>query len=741
MTWRRRATAALGITLLAGFLLGGLQQVRLETRVESFLPSGDPAVHGLHELGASFGGDPIVVLLESERPRGLLGERHLLPLVALEGRLSTVDDVAAVYGPGTVLNQVAGQARTLLVELSAVRDALRDRGDRAGLRRFDARYGPLVVQGLPAGLPSLRSQSFVTSAVYTPAGDPRPQWRFVVPNEHSAAILVRPRQGLDQAATQRLVRTVESTVGDSGVGADRVTISGVPVIADALGEQVQAEVPLLGGLAIAGIGACFLLVPWAPLRRRLVPLGITLVAVCLTVAGFGWLDRPLSLGILAFLSVLLGIGSYYPTYFAQRARPRTVLVVTAATAVSLGTLALSPLPFVQDLGIALALGVTLSALLGLLVSRRWKPAPPEPGAVSSGSRRRPGAALRIGAAAAAVGVAVAGWAALPGLPMDSNPQRFAAGLPALQDARHVEQQLGSSGELAVMLTGKDVTAPQAVDWMRAAQQAVISRHGDQLRPIISPATLLSFLGADPSAEQVRAGLKVLPRYLTAATIRGDERMALLSFGLRMNDLGALRELRDRMAATLPTPPRGYRVELGGLPMVAARGDELLSADRVRGNVLGIFAAGAVLLLGLRRRSDALRAIAAAVLATGASLLALSAWGIALSPLTVALGSLTAAVACEFTVLMSAAVRQRSPALRRSVWLATAASTVGYAVLASSQLAATREFGLLLATSVLLSCLAAALVSWLMPPTAAPTRRAAPRRSAAGPQKSLAGAHG
>lgn len=732
VTVRRVITAVLGFGLLGGFLLGGLSGVRLETGVGSFLPSKDPAVNRLDEMARSFGGDPIVVLAETDQSRELLDAQHLQRLVRLEGQLAVKPDVAAVYGPGTVLNQVAGQAQDLLVELSARRDTLRaqaeagarqagaDQADvtRAGdhaLAEFDARYGPLIVQGLPAGLPTLRNGSFVTSAVYTPDGQPRAQWRFVVPSANSVAILVRPRQGLDQAATKQLAATVRETVGAADLDAGKVTVSGVPVLADSLGTQVEREIPIIGGLAVLAVSGWFLFIPWARRSRRLLPVITTLLSIGLTVAVFGWLDRPLSLGVVAFLPVLLGIGSYYPTYFAQRARPRTVLVVAAATAASFTTLLLSPLPFVRDLGLTLGIGVLLSALLGLLLAR-FRPAPPQRSERSDKPRTRPtrapSPAGRATVALMAVLIAAGGWAALPGMPLQSDFRTFAAGLSALDDARHVEQVLGSSGEMDVVLRGPDVTSPEALDWMRRAQQTIVADHGDAMRPVISPPTLLNFLGREPTDDQVQAGLRMLPPYLTGSVIRGDNEVALLSFGVRMDDLGALGKLRDEVNASLPPPPPGFRAEPAGLPMVAVRGNELVSDTRVAGNVLGIVAAGTVLALGLRRREDALRAMASAAIATGAGLLCLWLLGIPLSPITVAVGSLTAAVGCEFTVLLCEATRRGRPDLRRSVVLATVTSATGYAVLAVSQLAAIREFGLLLAGSVLLAYLSARCVAWL-----------------------------
>ncbi|NBH07483.1 MMPL family transporter [Amycolatopsis sp. SID8362] len=739
---KRGLLTALGVVVVAGFVLGGLAQVRIETSVASFLPTGDPVVRQFEAESGSFGGDPIVVLFESRKPREQLDQQHLPALVALEGELSRLPDVAAAYGPGTTLNQIAGRTQDLLAELSGRRDAVRGQAQQgktgsaaqqagdAAVAEFDARYGPLLVQGLPAGLPTLRNPSFVNTVVYTGAGQPRPQWRFVVPSDRATAILVRPREGLDQQGTDRLVAAVRDAVAAAKPDAARVTVSGVPVLAVALGEQVQREIPWIGGTALLAVAACFLLIPWTTRwRRRLVPVLTTVVAIGLTLAVFGWLGRPLSLGVVAFLPVLLGVGSYYPTYFAQQARRRVVLVVATATAAAFAMLLLSPLPFVRELGLALSMGVLIAALVGMLLVRGiHDPAGAVTRSEEIADAPRAGSSplwARVAAGVVAATIAVAGWAALPRLPLESDFQSFATGLDALADAQHVESVIGSSGEVAVVLSGRDVLTPDAVKWTRDAQESIVSRHGDRMRPIISPPTLMPFLGASPTAGQIAAGVRLLPPYLTGAVFRTDRTAALSSFGVRMANLDELRSLRDDVVRHLPPPPAGYRVDLTGLPMVAVRGNELVSADRLLTNLAGILAAGAVLLVALRRRGDALRALAAAIIATGAGLCFLWLAGVALSPVTAGLGSLTAAVGCEFTVLLSEAVRRRSRGLRLSILLAASTSTLGYGVLVLSRLAAVREFGVLLAGSVVLALLSAACVVWLRPPREAETTAAEP----------------
>lgn len=734
---RRGVTRVIAATVVLGFLVTGLAQSRIETSVDSFLPSHDPAVEHIDELARSFGGDPVVVLLEARKAGQLLEQEQLLRLLKLEGKLSQLPGAAAVYGPATTVNQIAGRLQELMAELSGRRDAVRGRayaearergasareaaaaGERA-TAEFDARYGRLLVQAMPAGLPTLSNQSFVNSVVYDRDGSPRAQWHFVVPSRKAVAILVRPRQDLDQAATEDLVEGIRAAVDAAGPRTARTTVSGVPALAEALGNKVRHEIPLLGGLALLAVGLCFFVVPWRRRRQRLLPLASALTATAVVVALFGWLDRPLSLGVVAFLPVLLGIGSDFTTYLAQRAPLRVVLTVACATAVSFAALAVIPLPFVRDLGIALAVGVLLATFSGLLLTGRGHrdsvaateepPRQADDESTLTGDRTT-SRSVRIGALCAMALIAAAGWGMLPKIPVQSDIQTLAAGLPAVADMQHAEHVIGSSGEIALVMRGPDVTSPRALAWMRTAHDIVVTRHGDQMRPALSLPELLGFLGPTPSTEQIQAAIRILPPYLTGSVLKSDGSETVLYFGVDVNDVAGLGQLRDELMTQLPPPPNGYQAELAGLPILAARGYEVVSDNYYVINGIGIAAAGLVLAAGLARRRDALRAVATAVLTTGICFFALWLLDMSLSPITVALGSLIAAVGCEFTVLRAEAYRRHDNALRKSVTLVAAVSAVGYLVLAFSGFAAIQQFGLLLAVAVTTSLLVAHFVVW------------------------------
>ena len=728
---RRGVLAAVAVLAVAPVAVAGISRLEVDTSIRSLLPAGDPVVRTWEDTQAAFGADPVVVLFEGE-PGGLLAPDAVRRLVALEGRLAGLADVAVVYGPGTTLNQIAIQLNDLLVSITARRDGLRAQAEdaaRAGgaseaqakaagaaaVADYEARYGELVAAGLPLGLPTLANPTFARSVFLDPEGRARSPLRWIVPDASHAAVYVRPREGLEQDGTDRLVRAVRSAARGAGIGTG-VTVTGAPVLVTSLGAEVRRELPRLGLMALALVALTFFVshrvggpggrvgrqpVGWVGREmRRFAPLGLGFAATAVVLGGFGWSGTPLSIGMLAFLPVMLGVGTDLPIQAAHPAPRRLLIAAAVAGAAAFAALGLSPLPFVRHLGLALAAGVLVSAALAL-------PSMRAPAADLAGERPRPG--RRGPWLVAGVAVAAIGWALLPGLPVEARPERLARGLPALADARRVERVLGASGEVAVRVTAGDVASPEMLAWFRQADEALVVRFGDRLRPIVSPGRLLSWLGENPTPAEIDAAFNLLPRYLVGASVRDDRREAVASYGLRLGNLDDQSDLLAGMRAALPAAPAGAEVRLTGLPVVASRGYDLLSSGRLAASLAGPFLAGAVLLVLVPRRRHALLALAGALLAVGWGALALRISGVGLSPLTVGLGSLTAAVGCEFTLF---ALERQAAGLRPwpGVVAAAATSAAGFAVLALSRLEVLAEFGLVLAGSILLALLAARLLA-------------------------------
>ncbi|MCR1785753.1 MMPL family transporter [Nocardioides carbamazepini] len=715
---------ALGLVAL---LLVGVGRVRVETGVDDFVPRGDRTLAATGEAAEEFGGDPVVVLLESTTPGALLDKERMPDLLRLEGELAQLPDVARVYGPGTVLNQIAGQAQDLLAELSGYRDALRSRAEREARERgasaaeaeaaaraatsdFDERYTALLAQGMPGGLPTLHNQAFIDRVVFNAEGDPRPQWDFLVPRPDAVVVLVRPRSSLSQSATERLVGAVQAAVDASGVGRGdairKATVSGVPAVVASLGEQIRHEIPLLGGVAVLTVGAWFLLTGWTRRRVRLLPLGATLLGTAAVLALAGWAGRPLPLTAVAFLPVLLGIGSDFMTYLHRGAGGRTVVAAALASAAGFAALLVAPVPAVAELGASLAVGLVVTVLVSLGLQRlfpglRDDTAPPA--RVVQEPRGAAGARGPLTAAVVAVvAAATAGWVLFPTLDLRSDFNSLADGLQRYDDAQHVQRVVGTSGEVLLVVRGADVLDAASLAWMDGARQQLVTDHGDALSPVLSPPDLLAFLGATPGDDQVAAAVRLLPPYLASSVVTPERDLAIMSYGVDLDDVARLSTLRTYLRDLAATAPPGLDVEVAGLPMVAVSAHDAMRQDRMLAAVLGVVAAGLVLLLVLRERRVALVAVLSAATASGLVALGLVVAGATLSPMTAGLGSLTAAVACEFTVLLAHARRTGDARLARAVDLAAAASGTGYVVLALSQLGVIRDFGILLALTVAVS---------------------------------------
>lgn len=727
----RNILRALGAAVWVLFVISGLLRTEIDTQTGSFLPRGDTGSRTLEAKERAFGGDPIVVILESSNARALvLDDAQRLELLRLEGTLAKLPDVAAVYGPATVLNQTAGAAQDMLAQISGRRDAIEalarqqalDKGlskvkaaqtAAAAVAAFDRRYGALVVKALPAGLPTIRNSRFVQTVLFDENNKTRTKWKFIVPSATSVAILVRPRQALDQDAGARLVEAVSKTVSSSELQTVRTTVTGTPVIAAGLSSRAKTELPVLGAAAVVSVGAILLLTGWTTRRRsRLRPLVSALAGTATTIAGFGWFGAPLSLGIVAFLPIMLGIGSDFPLYLSRQGAIRPVIVAAGAATVGFGSLAFSPLPFVRQLGIALAIGVVATTAIATALRVSFGPLPVPPAEPSANPRtlgRRAGSIL-LGAA---VLTGALGWVALPKLPIEAQPDKLAAGLPELKSAAYAEQILGSNGEVSVQLRGADVASPEVLAWADKAESAVVRDMGDTVHPILTLGDLFSFLGTNPTPDQVTAALQLVPRYLSSAVVTSDRKTALLVFGIEFDDIGGLGKTLDQLRSSLPPAPEGAQVDIVGLPVLAVRGLDLVSGGRVWMNLIGVLAAAVVVLLGTRSAKDTMRTVLTVLIATGWVAGIASATSASLNPLTVAVGSLVTATGCEFALMLGQPGSQRR--IRHSgVATAAAAGVAGYLVLTFSDLAVLQNFGFLLALSVGASYLAALAVHQALP---------------------------
>jgi predicted RND superfamily exporter protein len=458
----------------------------------------------------------------------------------------------------------------------------------------------------------------------------------------------------------------------------------------------------------------------------------------------------------------------------------TIAVACLATAAGFLALQLSPVPMVRTFGLLLVAGVAIAFVLALTAGFaalslrssgagderpsggwRWGGSPPRRGGRAAPEHRGGGPtdrtrppehllslALSHPKRVLGVGLALAliGWAAGTQVETVSDIRSLAPqSLPAVRDLTELQDSTGVSGELDVSVDAPDLTDPATIAWMAAFKQRVLRANGYRgenpscLEAQVCPGPALSDFLTRGGGRPTRAGIDATLAALSPYTLRqvapldpgtgevGHE--ALLTFGIRAQSLEDQQALIDRVRAEIGEPgrqegpPPGVKVQLAGLPVIAAESATDLSASRYWLTLAGLLAVALVLLAVYRSPSRALVPLAPTLLATGWASLILWITGIPLNPMSAALGALTVAIATEFGVILAGRFHEErrggrglEEALRRAyartgaAVLASAATAVaGFAVLIASDIQMLRDFGLVTVIDLVVALLGVMVV--------------------------------
>ena len=325
---------------------------------------------------------------------------------------------------------------------------------------------------------------------------------------------------------------------------------------------------------------------------------------------------------------------------------------------------------------------------------------------------RPGRVLALGAV-----LALTGWGLDTQATVQSDVRKLVPqSLPALQDLNALQDSTGVGGEIDVLVTSDRLTDPQVLRWMSDYQLRLVKAFGFSAergcgRAPLCPAFSLPDLFRSglqgQTTQSIQALLDAVPPYFSQGVLTADRRTASLAFGIKLMPLDRQQEVIARMREELD-PPAGVRVQIAGLPVLAAQANADVSSPwrRVLMLVAGLLAVALVLLVLLRSARRALLPLIPIVLATGWSALLLALTGVPLNPMSVTLGALVIAISTEFSVLLCERYRVEriagagvEGALRRayaSTGVAVLASGVtavaGFAVLVLSDIRMLRDFG-------------------------------------------------
>jgi hypothetical protein len=669
---------------------------------------------------------------------------------------------------------------------AAEADALGKEAAKVTIGRFEENVATLALQYGLTSKPSLQNSNFVSTLVFDPskpAGTPKERFAYLFPSRNIALVSVRMRAGLSQAQRNRTIALVRAAVSMPQwhmTHGEHYAVTGEPVVVTDLTGSITSSIKLLL-IAVLLVMAATLGLLFRG-RPRLLPLALALLAAALTFGALSLAGSSLTVASIAVLPVLIGLAVDYAIQFQSRveeagemqrtegrepvarvsilhatgAGAPAIVTAAAASAAGMLVLLLSPVPMVRGFGVLLVIGVALALLCTLLAGAAALaiipgPRPRPPLAVGAaapalagawrgasellrenpltraivrfalvGATARPARVLCVGLVLAA-----AGWGLDTQTKVETDITKLVPqSLGSLQALQQLENSTGVGGEIAVLISGRNVASPATVEWMSAYQSEMLARFGygassgcgkARLCPAFSlpdlfgnPASTSSKGKVKLTALEVNGLLKAIPPYFSQDVIAPDHRTATLAFGIRLMSLSSQEQLVEAMRSELH-PPAGVSAQLVGLPVLAAQsGSEVADPwRRLETLLVGLAAVALVLMAAFRGdRRRALVPLVPIALATGWSALVLFAVRIPLNPMSVTLGALVIAISTEFSVLLSERHRQERlagydtiEALRRSyrrTGAAVAASGVtaiaGFGVLALSDIRMLRDFG-------------------------------------------------
>jgi hydrophobe/amphiphile efflux-3 (HAE3) family protein len=578
----------------------------------------------------------------------------------------------------------------------------------------------------------------------------------------------------------------------------RYVVTGIPVVVDALASSVQHSIFILLGAALLIMAATLALVfrtrmRILPLGLALAAAAMTygfmsLAGVDLTMASIAAL--PVLIGLAVDYAIQLQARfdesrreRLDPAAAARAAAVRGgPLVAGAALATAAGflVLLLSPVPMVHGFAVTVIVGIVLAlacaTTAGLATLARWtERAPGAPDvppmlprlretAGSAWERvawSRPGAAIGDAAAVAgdwaarggrsalrfaieqprnvlvaSLALAALGWAADTQIQVGSDVRKLVPqNMQELRDINTLQKETGVSGEIDVIIHGRDLTQPGVITWMTDVQRRVLAKHGFQPGetcqqrknpPEICPALSLTdlFRSAPGSQVDVQALLSAVPRYFSQAVISSDRKTANMAFGIHLQGLDTQKRIVDDIRAELD-PPIGVTADVSGLPVLAAESnDKLASGWRRALTLLAGLAAVFLVLLAIRRKVEpAVVPLIPIAFATGWSSLILFVIGVPLNPMSATLGALVIAISTEFSVLLSARYREERAAgegpadaidnaynsTGAAVLASGATAIAGFAALIASNIEMLRQFGIATVVDLTVSLLGVMVV--------------------------------
>lgn len=791
-----------GIVALVGLLLTlvlgyGTTRLQFATGQDSYLNSSDQIAIDNVEYQGLFGGQAVLVLFtmdEGSTISDLMSPQNQAEMDRIAADLSARPElIQSVISPKTALDwtdrllrlnpegEVAptSTASAAGVALLNSTTALTADGQPQSAESVAARTADAIVQlerlgEIPETDRVMTDPDWIDFLLFDNAGQIRKAQAPVFTDDTHAQMIVRLVGNASietESAGSVLVKdTVEQAVAAGAFPSSTLTVTGASYLLKDINDYLRGGMLQLGAIALVVMTVILLLL--FDVRWRLLPLLVIVFGVTWAFGLAGYLGIPLTLVTIAGLPVMLGIGIDYaiqmqarvdeeiivdrahaPLQETARGLCPALVVVTLDAVFAFTALRFAKVPMIREFGLLLSVGIAVICLASIVIPLavlgiRERKSPTT--GRSFGSDRLGRLTKWLGSlplwagpilAAASFVIFFGGVAVEDRLELQSDPVQWVDQSSAsIRDFRAVEQQTGSSSELAffVQTAPDQVFSQDTVDFISGYAYGLLEAFGGEVPPgKISPELLtatslvtttayaIEVPGAErvnPVATDVETAYDLAPDAIKASTVNllSGAQNLIFRYGDRSLEerKATVNQIRDTVS-----PPEGIKAVPSGLAIVGVGLLENLQANRILLTYLALLFVGVYLTIRLKSLIRTLISLVPVTIAVGASALIAYAFDWKLSPMTAVGGPLVVAVCTEFTSLILLRYLEER---RRGLWprqaVDVAASRTGRAfivsgltaiagvlVIAFSPLPLLRYFGLIVGMNVAVALLVALTV--------------------------------
>jgi hydrophobe/amphiphile efflux-3 (HAE3) family protein len=767
----KRAGAVALIGLFVTLVLGlGMTSLHFVTSNSSYLNRNDPAEVDNSHYENIFGGDFMATtftMTPGHTIDDLFTPHNIAAMTSVETRLREDHWVFDVIGPMDALNLAnrlisspSGNPTSSIAAQLLLAAYARTPAGPSKTARLSFMEKELAEEGaIPVSERVFTNPQWVGFLLHNPSGSIRTVVSEFFPNNSHASMYIVLKGHLNISQEARAAHSVLAIINSTHFQNATVMTTGVPELLETINNYLKGGMLTL--TAIAGAIMALVLLLFFTVRWRLLPFIIVAIGLIWAFGLVGYFGIPLTLGSIAGLPTLLGIGMDYSIQMHSRIEEEVVLdraqhpiqasarnlgpallVVTVDAVLAFLALMFAKVPMIRQFGELLVVGIvavcvfSIIGTLSFLGIREYR-SPTQGRDFSRGRLSR--MVVKLGSlsprfavpfAAASVVIFAAGLAVGGHIHLQTDPiQWINPHSKAGEQISQLRKETGADDEFGVMVSSASPFSTRTVDYISELSHQEATRYSKDIFPGMGLVNLVDQTIAVPGAtRELPTGSEVAEVYHASPPaiqreMVGDGGHAMnVVFRVKTSSITALGPVVHRLEEGVDAPA-GIKVMPGGIAVIAVGLLDNLASSRTLLTYLALIFVGLWLAIRLRSVVRSLLSLVPVLIAVGGVAVIAWAFSLRLSPMTAVSGPLVVAACTEFTsLILLRFVEERHRGLEprpaadeaarrtgRAFMVSGMTAVVGIGVMATSSMPLLQGFGILVALNVAVALLAALVV--------------------------------